>query len=141
MQSTSAVVQYSQMPDVPMDKGTFSRIFQNLPGNAMKYRGPDPPRIEVAAWRGPREWIFSVSDNGEGIAHEYRERVFEPFRRLHGRQIPGSGIGLSLCREMISQYGGRIWFDSEPGEGATFFFTVPDANVTPGEGEGRQNSQ
>jgi signal transduction histidine kinase len=101
------------------------QIFQNLIGNALKYRGTEPPRIIVAAARSPNEWIFSVKDNGIGISTDYHEKIFIPFKRLHGQQYPGSGVGLAICRRIVERFGGRIWVDSELGHGATFYFSVP----------------
>jgi signal transduction histidine kinase len=103
------------------------QIFQNLIGNALKYRGTEPPRIIVAATRSPNEWIFSVKDNGIGISTDYHDKIFIPFKRLHGQQYPGSGVGLAICRRIVERLGGRIWVDSELGHGATFYFSVPIA--------------
>jgi light-regulated signal transduction histidine kinase (bacteriophytochrome) len=103
------------------------QIFQNLIGNARKYRGTEPPRIIIAATRSPNEWIFSVKDNGMGISTDYRDKIFIPFKRLHGQQYPGSGVGLAICRRIVERLGGRIWVDSQLGHGATFYFSVPIA--------------
>jgi signal transduction histidine kinase len=103
------------------------QIFQNLIGNALKYRGSEPPRITLAATRSPNEWIFSVKDNGIGISADYHDKIFVPFKRLHGQQYPGSGVGLAICRRVVDRLGGRIWVDSELGHGATFYFSVPIA--------------
>ena len=100
-------------------------MFQNLIGNAIKYRGTDPLRIEVSAEPAEAEWIFSVRDNGMGIDPDHHETIFGPFKRLHGRDYPGTGIGLTLCRRIVERHGGRIWVESEPGKGATFRFSIP----------------
>lgn len=103
------------------------QIFQNLIGNALKYRATEPPRITVAATRSSHEWIFAVKDNGIGISADYHDKIFIPFKRLHGQQYPGSGVGLAICRRIVERLGGRIWVDSKLGLGATFYFSVPIA--------------
>ncbi|MBX9600134.1 MAG: PAS domain S-box protein [Bryobacteraceae bacterium] len=113
------------LPVIRVHEAHLVQLLQNLVGNAIKYRGPELPRIEVSAEAGRGEWIFSVKDNGIGIAPEFHERIFGVFKRLHGRDIPGTGIGLALCARIVSHYGGRIWVESSPGLGATFRFTLP----------------
>jgi signal transduction histidine kinase len=101
----------------------------NLFGNAIKYRRPDAaPDIRVSASRDGSSWIVSVADNGLGISPDQAEQVFLPFKRLHGRDIPGSGIGLALCRRIVEQHGGRIWVEREEGGGSVFRFSVPSAD-------------
>jgi light-regulated signal transduction histidine kinase (bacteriophytochrome) len=107
------------------------QVFQNLIGNAIKYRGSEPPRIRVSASHRTDEWIFLVQDNGMGIRLEYADRIFGLFRRLHGVEIPGTGIGLAICKRIIDHYGGRIWVDSREGAGSTFYFALPEAVVLP----------
>lgn len=109
----------------------FVQLFQNLIGNAIKYRGPPRPRIHVSSERRGSEWRFAVADNGMGIDAQYHRTIFGVFKRLHGRSIPGTGIGLAICQRVVERYGGRIWVESKPDEGSTFFFTLPAA-----EGEG-----
>jgi light-regulated signal transduction histidine kinase (bacteriophytochrome) len=102
------------------------QVFQNLLGNAIKFRGAEPPVIGVAAEKEGREWVFSVSDNGIGIAPENTDLVFVIFKRLHtSAEYPGSGIGLAICQKIIAQHDGRIWVESQPGRGSTFKFTLP----------------
>jgi light-regulated signal transduction histidine kinase (bacteriophytochrome) len=104
----------------------LSQLFQNLIGNAIKFRGADLPRIQISACDLGKEWRFMVKDNGIGIDAQYAEKVFVIFQRLHTRQeYPGTGIGLAICKRIVERHGGRIWFESEPGTGSTFYFTLP----------------
>src|SRR5208282_723220 len=98
-----------------------------LIGNALKYRRQDDPHVHIAARDLGNEWLFSVSDNGQGIPSLYQTQIFEIFKRLHGRQHPGSGIRLATCKRLVERYGGRIWVESKAGKGSTFFFTSPAA--------------
>ena len=123
---SGAQITHDPLPTIRADATQFLQVFQNLVGNAIKFRGKDPPRIHVSAKEKEREWLFSVRDNGIGIDPQYASRLFVIFQRLHTREeFPGTGIGLALCRRVVERHGGRIWFESEPGEGSTFFFTVP----------------
>jgi light-regulated signal transduction histidine kinase (bacteriophytochrome) len=123
---TGATVHVRQLPTVPCDAVQLMQVFQNLLGNALKYRHRDrTPEIEVSADRGADTWMFTVRDNGIGIRPEYKDRVFEPFKRLHGREIPGTGVGLAICKRIIERHGGRAWVDSAEGLGAAFKFTLP----------------
>lgn len=125
----SAVVSHDPLPTVMGDEMQLSQLFQNLVANALKFRGHTPPQIHVSAERKENAWQFSVVDNGIGIAPEYAERVFMIFQRLHSRsEYPGTGIGLAICKKIVERHGGRIWVQSQPGSGATFFFTIPDGN-------------
>jgi len=128
IQDSGALVQHTQLPVLMADSSQLVQVFQNLIGNAIKFRGAAPPCIRVNAdARGKdKEWLFSVADNGIGIAAEHAESVFVIFRRLHGRaEYPGNGIGLSICKKIIEQHGGRIWVESELGHGSVFQFTLP----------------
>jgi signal transduction histidine kinase len=108
------------------DRTLLAQVFQNLIGNAIKFRRQMPPVITVTAESNPREWRFRVSDNGIGIAAEHAENIFAVFQRLHARsEYPGNGIGLSICKKIVERYGGRIWVKSEIGIGSTFVFTIP----------------
>jgi light-regulated signal transduction histidine kinase (bacteriophytochrome) len=123
---TQAKIEYSQLPSVMADLSQFSQLFQNLIGNAIKFRGKDAPRITISAEKKDRQWQFAVADNGIGIDPEYAESIFVIFKRLHTREeYPGSGIGLAICKKVIEQHGGRIWMESQPGQGSTFRFTLP----------------
>jgi light-regulated signal transduction histidine kinase (bacteriophytochrome) len=102
-------------------------VLQNLIANAIRYRGDPTPEICIAAERQDGHWLFSVRDNGIGIDPQYAKQIFGIFKRLHGQKYPGTGIGLAICQKIVEGYGGRIWVDSELGQGATFRFTLPAA--------------
>jgi signal transduction histidine kinase len=108
-----------------MDAMRISQVFRNLIGNAIKYRSADPPRIHVSVAARDSEWVVSIADNGMGIDPKYADAVFVLFKRLHGRDKSGSGVGLAVCKEIVEHHGGLIWFDSTPGQGSTFYFTLP----------------
>ena len=121
-----AIVINDDLPMVRADATQLSQLFQNLIGNAIKFRGADLPRIHVSARDLGSEWRFSVHDNGIGIDEKYADKVFVIFQRLHTKQeYPGTGIGLAICKRIVERHGGRIWYESEPGKGATFYFTLP----------------
>jgi signal transduction histidine kinase len=101
------------------------QVFQNLIGNSVKYRSKEVPKIHISAMRTGERWQFSVRDNGIGIDHADAARVFDMLRRLDGNGVPGPGIGLALCRKVVERHGGRIWVNSELGQGAAFRFTIP----------------
>jgi signal transduction histidine kinase len=126
IQETGGQITHGQMPVVLGDPGQLAQVLQNLIENGIKYHGPEKPRIHVEAVRREEEWVFSVRDNGIGIAPRHFEKIFEVFKRLHSQHAyPGTGIGLAVCRRVIERHGGRIWIDSEPGKGSTFFFSIP----------------
>jgi light-regulated signal transduction histidine kinase (bacteriophytochrome) len=116
------------------------QLFQNLISNSIKYRGEEAPRIHVSAERGAEGWLFSVRDNGIGIDPQYADRVFGMFKRLHGSEVPGTGIGLAICKRVVERQGGRIWVESEAGQGATFKFTIPSTRV-PDRGAPAENGR
>jgi len=123
---TGAQITSTALPRIRIYEFQLEQLFQNLIGNAIRYRGTDPPRIHVAAVRQDREWVFSVQDNGIGIDPQYKEQVFGIFKRLHSSaEYPGTGMGLAICQRIVERLGGRIWVESELGRGSTFFFTVP----------------
>lgn len=130
---SGAQVTHDHLPAVLADGSQLLQVFQNLIGNAIKFHGPEPPAIHVSASKRGREWVFAVADNGIGIAPEHAGMIFAIFKRLHTRaEYPGSGIGLSICKKIIERQGGRIWVESQPGQGSTFQFTLPD--IRPGGG-------
>jgi PAS domain S-box-containing protein len=122
-----AQVTHDPMPTVKADAGQLARLFQNLISNGLKFCKDRTPRVHIGAVREDGEWRFSVKDNGIGIEPQYADRVFVIFQRLHTRtEYEGTGIGLAVCKRIVDRHGGRIWFDSTPGEGTTFHFTIPD---------------
>lgn len=119
-----------ELPTVMGDRSQLTQLMQNLIGNGLKYHGKEPPRVHVSSKRDGSEWIFSVLDNGIGIAPKHHERIFEIFRRLHHPQeYPGTGIGLAVCRRVVHRHGGKIWVESEFGHGSDFKFTIPGRTV------------
>jgi len=132
MGEKEAVVTHDPLPTVMAESPQLGQLFQNLIGNAIKFRGNEAPRIHVSASRNGNGWTFSVRDNGMGIAPEYAERIFIIFQRLHNRkEYPGTGIGLAICKKIVERHGGRIWVESEVGKGATFYFTLPASKGEP----------
>jgi signal transduction histidine kinase len=130
IRENDAVVTCGALPRVKGDATQLMQVFQNLIGNAIKFRGRERPQVTVGARRDSSrgEWLFSVQDNGIGIEPQHLERIFAIFQRLHTyEQYPGSGIGLAICRKIIERHGGRIWAESQPGKGSSFYFTIPIA--------------
>jgi PAS domain S-box-containing protein len=126
LEETGAKVTSDELPSVMGDPVQLSQLFQNLIGNAVKFRKEgEPPRIHIGAERRDGEWLFSVADDGIGIEPEYLERIFVIFQRLHARtEYSGTGIGLAVCKKIVERHGGRLWAESTPGEGSTFYFTL-----------------
>ncbi len=129
IREAGATVTVGPLPTVMADAAQLAQVFTNLVGNALKYRRPDvPPEVGIAAERAGRFWRFAVADNGIGIEAEYFDRIFVIFQRLHTREeYEGTGIGLAVVRKIVERHGGRIQVESAPGEGSTFFFTLPAA--------------
>jgi len=126
IEDCNAVVQVENLPPVLGDATQLSQLFQNLIGNALKYRNGGKPEVHVTVRPEPNEWVFSVRDNGIGIEPQYFERIFQMFQRLHSRkEYSGTGIGLTVCKKIVERHGGRIWVESKPGAGSTFLFTMP----------------
>ncbi len=125
IEETGAVVSHDPLPTVPADETQLGQLIQNLVGNALKFHGSAPPRVHVSAQEVDGEWRFSVRDNGIGIDPQHADRIFVIFQRLHtAAEYPGTGIGLAISKKIVERHGGRIWVESEPGHGATFYFTL-----------------
>jgi PAS domain S-box-containing protein len=128
IKDSKAKVSVGPLPTVVADATQLAQLFQNLIGNAIKYRNKRKPEIQVGARADGNEWVFSVHDNGIGIEAQYFERIFQMFQRLHTRKdYSGTGIGLAVCRKIVERHGGKIWVESHPGQGSTFLFTIPHA--------------
>ena len=127
IRESHATISYGSLPDVDMAETHLQQVFQNLISNALKYRTEQPPRIRISATPQGGAVRFAVQDNGIGIDPQYKEKIFGVFKRLHRDQkYSGTGIGLAICQRVVGRYGGRIWVESAPGKGATFYFTVPE---------------
>jgi len=124
---SGGAITHDPLPQVRADGAQLAQLFQNLVGNAIKFRCPDrKAEVHVTAEEKEREWLFSVQDNGIGFDQQYEDKIFLIFQRLHSLgQYPGTGIGLAICKRIVERHGGRIWATSEPGQGSTFFFTIP----------------
>ncbi|MBW1674312.1 MAG: sensor protein, partial [Deltaproteobacteria bacterium] len=126
IEESGVEVTYNPLPTVIADDMQLGQLFQNLIANAIRFRSKDSPHIHVSAERNEDKWIFSVRDNGIGIDPEFHKRIFVIFQRLHKRgEYPGTGIGLAVCNKIVERHAGRIWVESNPKEGSTFYFTIP----------------
>jgi len=126
MEECGARIIAGPLPTVMVDGTQLEQLLQNLLGNALKFRGQRTPIIHVECERRSEQWVFAVRDNGIGIDPAYYEKIFVIFQRLHGNDTyEGSGIGLAICKKIVERHGGRIWVDSTPGQGSTFYFTLP----------------
>lgn len=127
IEESGATITHDSLPEVMADASQLTQVFQNLIGNAIKFRSESPLQIHIRAVKTENQWQFSVSDNGIGIEPQYCWRIFIIFQRLHGKSMyPGTGIGLAVCKKIVERHGGSIWVESEPGKGSIFYFTVPD---------------
>jgi two-component system, chemotaxis family, CheB/CheR fusion protein len=131
IKESGAAITCDPLPTVLAQETMVTQVFQNLIANAIKYKSQQPLRIHVSAENGGPDWVFSIRDNGIGIDPQHSERVFGIFKRLHGKEIPGTGIGLALCKKIVERRGGKIWVESALGSGATFKFTIPCSSVPP----------
>lgn len=127
IQSSHAQVIFDNLPELVADPGEMELLLQNLISNAIKFHGEATPYVRISAKKGDCEWAISVRDNGLGIDSQFKDKVFDIFQRLHpAGAYPGTGIGLALCKKVVERHGGRIWFESQPGEGTVFCFTIPE---------------
>jgi len=141
LRETDALITHDELPTVAGDPTQLTQLFQNLIGNAIKFRGNRRPEVHVGVERKSGGYLFYVRDNGIGIEPQYFERVFGVFQRLHSRrEYPGNGIGLAICRKIVERHHGRMWVDSQPGRGSTFFFTIPTGDARHATGELQQQS-
>jgi PAS domain S-box-containing protein len=127
---SNAMITYDSLPEVNADLTQLTQLFQNLIGNAIKFRREDPPRIQIEVKQVNSKWLFSVRDNGIGIESQYCDRIFVIFQRLHNRtDYPGTGMGLAICKKIVERHGGTLWVESTPSKGSTFYFTLPVLGV------------
>jgi light-regulated signal transduction histidine kinase (bacteriophytochrome) len=125
---TGAEITHDPLPIIAADPTQLLQVFQNLIANAIKFRGAKPPQIHVSAVRNLQEWVFSIRDNGIGIASRHVDKIFVIFQRLNKRsEYEGTGMGLAIAKKIIERHGGKVWVESEVGEGSTFSFTIPTA--------------
>jgi light-regulated signal transduction histidine kinase (bacteriophytochrome) len=124
IRGSGAAVTVDTLPAVLGNESHLVELFQNLIGNAIKYRSESPLEIRVSAEQLGSEWVVKIKDNGIGIGPQYRDHVFGLFKRLHGAEISGTGIGLAICKKIVERMGGKIWVESEPDQGSTFSFTI-----------------
>ena len=120
-----AAVHVDPLPTLHGDEIQLTQVFQNLIGNAIKYKSEEPPQISITAEEGQDEWTICISDNGIGVDPQYSERIFGIFKRLHGRELPGTGMGLAICKRIVERHNGRIWVEPGNGTGSRFCFTLP----------------
>ena len=126
IQDAAATITHGTLPTVTADATQLGQLFQNLIGNALKYRNSKPPVIHVGSRRDGDHWLFSVQDNGVGIDDKFAEKIFIIFQRLHTREeYAGTGIGLAVCKKIVERHGGKIWVESKLGHGSMFYFTLP----------------
>jgi light-regulated signal transduction histidine kinase (bacteriophytochrome) len=127
--AAGATVTHDPLPEVMGDVDTLAKVLRQLIGNAVKFCVAPHPAIHISSTREDRECVFSVKDNGPGVDPAFHDRIFGVFKRLHEKSYPGAGLGLAFCKKAIERHGGRIWVESRPGAGATFYFTLPAADA------------
>jgi chemotaxis family two-component system sensor kinase Cph1 len=126
IEASAAEITHDPLPSLVADESHMEQLLQNLLANALKFAGGKPPRIHLSAEDGEDEWLISVRDQGIGLDPAAAERIFVMFQRLHTEEeYPGTGIGLAICKRIVEWHGGRIWVESQPQHGATFWFTIP----------------
>jgi light-regulated signal transduction histidine kinase (bacteriophytochrome) len=125
LRDNDSEVTHGELPPVSGNPDRLVQVFENLLSNALRHRGPASPRIHITAEKQAEEWLFSVRDNGPGVEAAYLKSIFKPFERLHGKERKGVGLGLAICQAVVERHGGRLWAESKPGTGLTFFFTLP----------------
>lgn len=125
LRETGVTLTFGDLPEIQGDQGRLAEVFEILIGNSLKFRGPDPPRVAISSRRLPEGWLFSIEDNGIGIPAKYRDRLFIPFRRLHGADVPGAGLGLAIAMRIVEAHRGRIWIDSQEPPGVVICFVLP----------------
>jgi PAS domain S-box-containing protein len=136
IKENGATLEVDSLPEVAVERSQLIQLFQNLLSNAIKYRGEQSPKIWIRAERSVNDWLFFVRDNGIGIEPQYAEKIFDMFARLHGKtQYSGTGMGLAICKKIVTSHGGNIWVESEPGQGCIFLFTLPAVISKSGVGE------
>jgi light-regulated signal transduction histidine kinase (bacteriophytochrome) len=129
IRAANAVVTSDALPTVRVDESQIAQLFQNLIANALKFRSERQPQIHIGARAEEGRWLVGVQDNGIGIDPQYFERIFQVFQRLHTRKVyAGTGIGLAICKKIVERHGGKIWVESQPGQGTTFFFSMPKSS-------------
>lgn len=126
IRETGASIKSSDLPEVSGEEQSLDRLFQELITNALVYRSEKPPNVRIGAVEKDDCWEFEVTDDGIGIDPRYHERIFGLFKRLHGPNIPGVGLGLAICRKIVERHGGKLWVESQAGQGSTFRFTLPE---------------
>jgi light-regulated signal transduction histidine kinase (bacteriophytochrome) len=120
-----AEVHFENLPEISVDESQFKELFENLIGNSLLYRGSETPKVDIRAQETGDAFTISVRDNGVGIEKQYQEKVFQPFSRLHNKDFPGVGLGLTISRRIVEMHGGRMWVESDGQTGSTFLFTLP----------------
>ncbi len=129
LEESGATLTHDALPVVIFDQNQLVQVFQYLITNSVQYRSTEPLKIHISATRQGNEWVLAVVDNGIGFENRYADQIFGAFKRLHGRDFPGTGLGLAFCRRILEYHGGRIWAESEPGKGSTFYFSARGAEA------------